>query len=272
MIEFKQGRHHEAIFLRPQRADVGGQLQRQHGHGAIGEVDAGAAKRRLAIDGRAGVDVVRHVRDMHVQGEVAVGKAIHPHGVVKVAGRLAVDGHDVVGAKVFAPRQFQRPDLAIDGAGLIENVRRESMRDVVFADDDLNVDAEIIGAPEHFDDTPNGGLAFGGKLNHLRFHDVAVQIFGRLDLGWWLGNAYAIGQRWQRVQRGNLDPLVNPVVMRLNKAPALVDAKFADDRGVRPLRDADDVALGPSVSPEANDARRDLVSVHRLGGGIGGQK
>ncbi len=55
-IDFEQRRKHQPVLLRAQRADVGGELEGQHGHGAVGKIDAGAAQARFGIDGasRAG--------------------------------------------------------------------------------------------------------------------------------------------------------------------------------------------------------------------------
>ncbi len=42
----------EAVFVRAEAADVGGELLREHGDGAIGEVDGGAAQAGLEVERR----------------------------------------------------------------------------------------------------------------------------------------------------------------------------------------------------------------------------
>src|SRR5258708_1694771 len=81
MIDLHQGGEPQPVLVRDQGAEIRGQLIRQHGHGAIGEVDAGAAQARLGIDGRAGTHVVADVRDVDVQRIVAVGQTIYPDGI-----------------------------------------------------------------------------------------------------------------------------------------------------------------------------------------------
>ena len=49
-VDFEQRAEHQPILVRAQRALIGGKLHRQHGHGAVRKIDAGAAQQRLAID------------------------------------------------------------------------------------------------------------------------------------------------------------------------------------------------------------------------------
>jgi hypothetical protein len=77
--------------VRAQAADIGGKLKRQHRHGAIGEIDAGAAQPRLLIEKRLGRDVVGHVRYVDLEFVVAVFGLPYGDGVVEVARGFAVD-------------------------------------------------------------------------------------------------------------------------------------------------------------------------------------
>ncbi len=52
VVDLEQGGEHQAVPCGIERADVGGELEGQHGHGAVGEVDAGAAQAGLVVDGR----------------------------------------------------------------------------------------------------------------------------------------------------------------------------------------------------------------------------
>ena len=54
VVDLHDAGEHQAIDLRTQAADVGGEFDRQHGHGAIGEVDGGAAQARFLIERRVG--------------------------------------------------------------------------------------------------------------------------------------------------------------------------------------------------------------------------
>src|SRR3954447_340282 len=90
----------------PQRADVGCELNRQHGHGAIGEVDAGTAQQGVLVNGRSGLNVVADVRNMDLQREMAIGPLFDPDGIVEIARGLAVDGDNIQMAEVAAPTEL----------------------------------------------------------------------------------------------------------------------------------------------------------------------
>ena len=53
-VELHDAGEDEAIFRGTQAADVGGELLRQHGDGAIGEVDGGAAQTGFKVEGEPG--------------------------------------------------------------------------------------------------------------------------------------------------------------------------------------------------------------------------
>ena len=88
----------------------GGKLDGQHGHGAVREVDAGAAQARLADRWASRAHVVADVGDVDVQRVVAVGQPVHPDGVVEIARGFAVDGDDVAAAEIAAVGRFHRRD------------------------------------------------------------------------------------------------------------------------------------------------------------------
>src|SRR5581483_10024103 len=130
---------------------VGGKLDRQHGDSAVGEVNAGTAQPRLRVKRRTIGDVVGHVRDVHLQFEVAVGEAAGKDSVVEVAGGLAVNGHDRQVAEVAAAAQFRRGNHVLELFGFFQHLGREAVRQVILADDDLHVHAEVVFIAENFD-------------------------------------------------------------------------------------------------------------------------
>ncbi len=151
MIELHDAGEHEPVEVRAQAAYVCRELERQHGHGAVGEVDAGAAQARFVVDGHVRADVVRHIGNVDLQLEVAVGQVAHGDGVVEVARCLAVDGDDREAAKVAAMAEFACGNDFFDALRLVQHGVRKAMRDVVLADDDLDVDAEIVFVTEYLD-------------------------------------------------------------------------------------------------------------------------
>ena len=49
-VKLHQATQYEAVFIRLQAANAGGKLLGQHGDGAVGEVDAGAAQARFEVE------------------------------------------------------------------------------------------------------------------------------------------------------------------------------------------------------------------------------
>src|SRR5262249_2785414 len=65
----------QAFNLGPQAADVGRELERQHGHGAIGKIDGRPTLAGFFIDSGAVFNIVGNVRDVDVEFVIAAGQA-----------------------------------------------------------------------------------------------------------------------------------------------------------------------------------------------------
>ena len=100
-VDLHEAGEDEAVFVGAQAADIGRELLREHGDGAVGEVDGVAAQAGFEIERRAGRDVLRDVGDVDLQF-VTVGSLFDEDGVVEVLGGLAVDGDDGKIAEVAA--------------------------------------------------------------------------------------------------------------------------------------------------------------------------
>ena len=88
--------------MRPQRAEVVGQLGRQHRRDQAGHVGRERALGGAAVERRAGRDEVRDVGDVH-PGAHAVALADDRDRVVEVLRRVRVDREGVEVAQVGAP-------------------------------------------------------------------------------------------------------------------------------------------------------------------------
>ena len=93
-VDLHHAGQHQPVHLRAQTAHVSGELHGQHGHGAVGEIDRSPTQPRFQVNRRAFVDIVRDIRDVHLQLEMAVLQTAHGNGVVEVARGFAVDGDD----------------------------------------------------------------------------------------------------------------------------------------------------------------------------------
>ena len=91
-VDLQQRRPGQPVGLRLEAADAGGQHRRQHGQGPVREIHAGAAGMGLAVQNGAPGHVMGHVGNGDVQ-PVTLGRGpLDAHGIVEVAGRLAVYG------------------------------------------------------------------------------------------------------------------------------------------------------------------------------------
>src|SRR5579875_412754 len=108
------------------------------------------------------------------------------------------------------------------------------MRKMMFADQDLDIDTEVIRKPEHLHYAPDTMLTVFGKLENFDVHDHPVQVFHVLDLR--RGRTDAIhahtigagGGRWNLHAFGNLNPLLNAIIRGDHEVAAPVYAKLAD--------------------------------------------
>ena len=124
---------------------------------------------------------MRDVGDVHLQVPAAVGAVLDVNGVVEIARGFAVNGDDGEVAKIFAAVAF----ALAHGCGalfrFVQDFGGKRMRQVVLADDDFDVDAEIARAAENFDDAPGGCCATARKAHELHVHDGAVEFFQARD-------------------------------------------------------------------------------------------
>ena len=176
MIDLHHAGQHHAIDLRAQAAHVGGKLDGQHGDGAIGKVDRRAAQARFEIDGRVLANVMRDVGDVDLELEVAVRHAADGDRIVEVARGFAVDGDDGQRAEVAAMAQLAGGDHRVEVLRFLQDFDREAMRQVKLADDDLDVDAEVVFVAENFEDAAARVLGRRGPVGDLDFDDYTFEV------------------------------------------------------------------------------------------------
>ena len=100
-IEMEKHAHHEAVFMRIQRANTIGKLFGEHGHSTIRKVDGCASQTSLTVKGRVSFDIMGDVGNMHLKMP-AVGTFFNVNGIIKVARCLSVDSHNGQEAKISA--------------------------------------------------------------------------------------------------------------------------------------------------------------------------
>src|ERR1700736_430546 len=189
-----------------------------------------------------------HVGNVHVQFVIAVRQALHPDGVVEIAGGLAVDGYDVHCAEIFASNQLLRPNGDGDLLGLIQDLQGESVRNMMLANYDLDVDAEVIRVSKNLDDAPDGVLVTLWIFEDFDVDDHAVEVGNILHLRRRDADAVLLGcARRQLHTLGNLDPLPQPLIVRSHEIAARSHAKFADHRWMSAPQHFDDLSVGLAI-------------------------
>src|SRR5215472_13572200 len=152
------------------------------------------------------------------------------------------------------------------------------MREMVLADDDFRVDAEISGAAENFDDASRRGRASTRIAQELHVNDSTVELFEARDalgpcafFGWGAQPNLGCEAGRQLIARRNFDFMLHASVVWQDNIAARAVSKQAYDGGVCATENADDAALGSLTAGDAADTR-DLhlhaVAVHGVLGGI----
>ncbi|MCY1521501.1 hypothetical protein D9M68_563150 [compost metagenome] len=240
--------HAQALDLGVERAQAVRQLLGQHRNHATREVDAGGAVVGIDVDGRAGLHIGAHVGDGHQQAPALAAahlRGLAVHGVVEVAGVLAVDGDERHVGEVDAALLVGGAHLLGQGLGLRQALRGKLMRHAVLAHGDLDFHAGIVDITEHFHHAAH------------RLH-IAVGILDQLDTDH-LPHA-RLALRLGRDQ----DVLADALVLGRDHQHAALAEQPPDHEAVGALDDLDDLPFGPAAAVIAHHAHLRTVVVHGL--------
>ena len=158
-------RHTKTILVRTQRAEIVGELVRQHRRNPSRDVRRERAPRRAVVERRAGTDEPRDVGDVHPRAD-AVWLASKRQRVVEVLRGVGVDRVGEQLAKVDAVRDVDRPELVLF----------ERLPVAAFDEQRLEHVLDVVGATEVLLDvrTPAAG-AHDGKV-------AALEVAGALQI------------------------------------------------------------------------------------------
>ena len=138
---------------------------------------------------------------------------------------------------------------------------------MMLADDDLDVDAEIVGRAQDFDHAPHRALAIFGIFQQLDVDDHAVELRGLGDFERLRADAVDLrGRRGNRQILRNLDPVAQPLVVRHHEKSAAPHAELTHHRRMRAPEDLDDLAVSAPAGLDARDARHYAIAVHGAAG------
>jgi hypothetical protein len=116
-----------------------------------------------------------HVGDVHLKMP-ALRAFFDVYRIIEIARRFAVDGYDRQMTKIAAALTFGVPDGPGGLSGLLDDIFRESVRQMMLANENFHVEAEFARLSEDFDDTAgrrNPGSRESGDLN---IHDRIFQL------------------------------------------------------------------------------------------------
>jgi len=265
------GAEDEAVFAGLEGAHTVGESFGKHGDGAIEEVDGVAAEAGFAVERRFGRDVMRDVGDVDLQEPAAAFEAFDVNGVVEVARGFAVDGDDGEAAKILAAGQFRFGNWAGELFGFVSNFAGKRVGQVVLADDDFRVHAEIAGAAKNFDDAADGRGAFAGVADEFGIDDGAVEFRNVREAEAFAGALLFTGEQLfaesgrEFLTGGKFDFVLDAGIVRDDNAAARSVAEETDDGGMRARDDAEDAAFGAAsagCAAEAGNLGDDVVAVH----------
>ena len=118
-----------------------------------------------------------HVGDVDLQQVVAVGLPLDVDGVVEVLGVFAVNGDDGQVAEVLAIDQLGAVNFLRDAAGFGQHVLFKQAGQVVLADHDFHVEAELARVAQQLDHAAARRAASAGVARDFYVHHCVVQVF-----------------------------------------------------------------------------------------------
>ena len=231
---------------------------------------------------------MRDIGNVDLKLEVAVRHAAHGDGVVEVARGLAVDGDDGQRAIVAAVAKLARRDERLELLRLLQDLDRKAVRQVVLADDDLDIHAEIVLVAEDLDHAPARALGGRRPVGDLDVDDQAFEVVPLAAAGFFAKDAIALllalarglGAARLCAQAGSLfaarplhparddDLLGDLFVHRGDEVVSRAVVKCADDRGIAAAEHAQNAAFGAAVVLLAAEFDQHLVAMHGRADGL----
>ena len=155
--------------------------------------------------------------------------------------------------------------------GFVGDFAGKRVRQVVLADDDFGVHAEIAGAAEDFDYAADGRGAFASVADEFGVDDGAVEFRNVREAEALTGAFFFTGEQlFAKGDReffagGEIDFVLHSGIVGDHDAAAGGVTEEADDGGMRARDDAEDAAFGAACSGDAAETGNfgdDVVAVH----------
>ena len=165
--------------------------------------------------------------------------------------------------------------------GFVSNFAGECVRQMMLANDDLGVHAEIAGAAEDFDDAADGRGSVASVADEFGVDYGAIELGNVGEAGALAGAFFLTGEQLfaeggrEFVASGKLDFVLDAGIVGDDDAAAGGIAEEADDGRVCARNDAEDAAFSAACSGSAAEAGNfcdDVVAVHGVFDEIAGDE
>ena len=148
-VDFGDHREGELVLVRTERAELVAEFLRQHRHGAVHEINAGAALACLLVHGGAGRNVMGHVGNMHAYLVAAAPEFAERDGVVEVLGIGRIYGKGQNLPEVLPALELFGSYGFWDAVGRVLNLLRETVGQVELGQDGMHLGFVFAGGAEH---------------------------------------------------------------------------------------------------------------------------
>ncbi len=180
-------------------------------------------------------------------------------------------------------RKSRRPvvlaagNLVRNRARLFDRLGRKFVREMMLADHDLDIDAEIVLIAQNFNDTSDAVFAVLREFEHLDIDDHAVEVLDRLDFQRSRPDTVAHPVCRGTLRRHlhafrNLNPLLNAIVRRNHKVAAFSNPELTHDRDMSTTQNPNDLTLGTAFVCKPRDVYQRPIPVHAFRGFAGRKK
>jgi hypothetical protein len=190
--------------------------------------------------------------------------------IIKIACRFAVNGHDGQVAEVAARDDLASVEMGY-GSRFFQNVFREDAREMVLANDHLDIDSEIFFVAEHFNHAAPRRAVLLGPVRDFYIDNQALKIIAlivadsrrgffaqhAMRRGWRLGKLRAMGNE-HRLGHALVEG--HDIVALRTVASRVV--KDANDRGIAADEDAGYATQSAAIASRRSPLDQYLITLH----------
>ena len=166
--------HGQPIHMGIQGTQAVGQVHRQHGHHMLGKIHRVATLAGLLIQGITGVHIMGNVRNGHGQLPATAALLLAIHGVVKILGVFAVDGHKRLFAQVETVLVIALLQAGAKPLGGVLHLLWPYMGNIMVADGHIDFHSRRHMITNDFHNTTLRLPPVTGRLGDLHQHELAV--------------------------------------------------------------------------------------------------